>query len=202
MLSVRPSSDTSPNAPCSMCQFHVPSQSPVVGGALKLHGQPKSQLHATRTVPFSFQSAIYAPFVSAWNERRDRDGRTSGPAGLALLGAPALLVVDGVLDDLAADLLFTDHDVDRLADVAEVLANLRKPERLPVQVGRLDRLCDETNLFAVHRDDSARGLVAPALEHHAREAKLRRILVPGERLLALEVALLEIDRPAQAALVR
>src|SRR3954467_7359190 len=111
MLSVRPSSDTSPNAPCSMCQFHVPSQSPVVGGALKLHGQPKSQLHATRTVPFSFQSAICAPFGRTPLRAYDRDARPSATEGLALLDAPAILVVDRVLDDLAADTLSADHDL-------------------------------------------------------------------------------------------
>src|SRR5687768_4311066 len=50
-----PSSRTSPNAPSSTCQLQPPSHLPVVGGALKLHGQPQLQLHATRTFPFRRQ---------------------------------------------------------------------------------------------------------------------------------------------------
>src|SRR6266550_7977224 len=50
-----PSSGTSPNAPFSTCQLHPPSHLPVVGGALKLQGQPQLQLHATRNFPFRYQ---------------------------------------------------------------------------------------------------------------------------------------------------
>src|SRR3990170_1639347 len=50
-----PSSRTSPYAPFSTCQLQPPSHLPEVGGALKLHGQPQLQLHATRTFPFRYQ---------------------------------------------------------------------------------------------------------------------------------------------------
>ncbi len=38
-----------------MCHVQPPSHLPVVGGALKLHGHPQSQLHAIRTVPLRRQ---------------------------------------------------------------------------------------------------------------------------------------------------
>src|SRR5215467_3731842 len=47
----RPSSATSPYVPVSTCHVHPPSHLPLVGSALKLHGHPQSQLHATRTCP-------------------------------------------------------------------------------------------------------------------------------------------------------
>src|SRR5439155_2080989 len=42
----RPSRPTSPHRPFLILMAHPPSQKPLVGGALKLHGQPQSQLHA------------------------------------------------------------------------------------------------------------------------------------------------------------
>src|SRR4051812_21513798 len=48
---LRPSSVTSPYVPASTCHVHPPSHLPLVGSALKLHGHPQSQLHATRTCP-------------------------------------------------------------------------------------------------------------------------------------------------------
>src|SRR5260370_19568898 len=47
-----PSSVTLPKFPFSTCQRYPPSQNPRVGCESKLHGQPQSQLHAPRSVPF------------------------------------------------------------------------------------------------------------------------------------------------------
>src|SRR6185436_10856107 len=50
--------------PFSTCHVQPPSHLPVVGSALKLHGQPQSQLHATRTCPVTcHRSAIITPRV-------------------------------------------------------------------------------------------------------------------------------------------
>src|SRR4029453_16245194 len=54
-----PSSVTSPAAPSSTCHVQPPSHLPVVGRALKLQGQPQSQLHATTTFPLSFQLSVF-----------------------------------------------------------------------------------------------------------------------------------------------
>src|SRR6185436_14550096 len=45
----------SPKDPFSTCQVHPPSHFPFVGSALKLQGQPQSQLHEMRTFPWRFQ---------------------------------------------------------------------------------------------------------------------------------------------------
>src|SRR5687767_9520931 len=47
----RPSRGVLPNEPCSTRQLQPPSHLPVVGSALKLHGQPYAQLHETMTYP-------------------------------------------------------------------------------------------------------------------------------------------------------
>src|SRR4051794_33604537 len=103
-------------------------------------------------------------------------------------------------DDLAPHLLVPDLDVDRAPDLEEILAYFRKPERLAVEVGRLDRLRDEPDLLSVHEDLTAGGLVSAALEDDARKPELSRLLVALERLAALEVALPEVHRPAEPAL--
>src|SRR5438093_4744154 len=51
----------SPDEPSSTCHVQPPSHFPVVGSALKLHGQPQSQLHATRTVPARFHVIRSSP---------------------------------------------------------------------------------------------------------------------------------------------
>src|SRR6266498_1545518 len=55
MEKLSPSSLMSPYEPCSTCHVHPPSHFPAVGSALKLQGQPQSQLHATRTFPLRRQ---------------------------------------------------------------------------------------------------------------------------------------------------
>src|SRR5687767_16038602 len=44
---------TSSTWPLSISQIHPPSQNPLLGGALKLHGHPQSQLHAISTLPLT-----------------------------------------------------------------------------------------------------------------------------------------------------
>src|SRR5712691_5745133 len=46
-----PARGTSPKFPRSMCHTAAPSQKPLVGGALKLQGQPQSQLHPPSSAP-------------------------------------------------------------------------------------------------------------------------------------------------------
>jgi hypothetical protein len=53
-VKLRPSSETSPTPPRSTCHSQPPSHFPRDGSALKLHGQPKSQLQAISSVPASF----------------------------------------------------------------------------------------------------------------------------------------------------
>jgi predicted metal-binding membrane protein len=53
---IDPSSD-----PPSISQIQPPSQNPRLGRALKLHGQPQSQLHAMNTWPLTRQAAIPPP---------------------------------------------------------------------------------------------------------------------------------------------
>src|SRR6186997_35007 len=121
------------------------------------------------------------------------------PATSALLGPPSLLVVHRVRDDFAPHLLVPDLDVDVTPDLEEILADLCEAEGLPTEIRRFDRLRDETDLLAVDEDLTSGCLVAAALEDHARELELHRVLVALERLAALEVALAEVDRPAQPA---
>ena len=73
--SLRPSSSTSPKiSRPSTCHVQPPSHLPVVGRTSKLHGQPQSQLHATRTLPLSCQlSAIISL-------RSSRDAQSLGGA--------------------------------------------------------------------------------------------------------------------------
>jgi len=62
-----PSRVVDPHWPESMCHVQPPSQSPVVGSPFTLQGQPKSQLQAMRSVPFSEHSAANAmrrPYTS------------------------------------------------------------------------------------------------------------------------------------------
>src|SRR4051794_36818008 len=135
-------------------------------------------------------------------QRRDPLRRSPSLPRLAFLDPPSLLVVHGVRHDLAPHLLFPDLNVDLAPDLVQILADFRKPQRLSIEVRRLDRLRDEADLFSVHEDVPARGLVAAALEDDAREPKLRRVLVPLERLAALEVSLPEVDRPPEPTLER
>src|SRR5579863_7728520 len=59
----------SPKDPAWMCHVHPPSHWPVVGSALKLQGQPKSQLHAMSTVPLSVHG-LAAPAVMSTSSNR------------------------------------------------------------------------------------------------------------------------------------
>src|SRR6478752_7312244 len=70
-----------------MCHVHPPSHLPVVGRALKLHGQPQSQLHVTSTLPLNFQaSATASPpdhvqtviLPHRWSKAVSRDGHDMG----------------------------------------------------------------------------------------------------------------------------
>src|SRR2546425_873310 len=80
----------------------------------------------------------------------------------------------------AVDALVPDLRLDRLAGLVQVLRHLRKPERLPAEVGGDDRLRDEADLLAVDPERRAAGFVTAALERDTREAKPRPVLVSGE----------------------
>src|SRR3954462_15130658 len=115
------------------------------------------------------------------------------------LDARALLVVDGVLDDLAGDLLLADLRLDPRSRDGQVLAHLRQAQRLAAEERRLDRLRDETDVLAVHREPRARRRVAAGLERHARQPECRRLAVARQRLAPLELPLVERHRPAETA---
>src|SRR6266567_8463143 len=51
----RPERSTPPKRPCSMIHPQTPAQKPIVGRALKLHGQPQSQLQLRTCLPFRVQ---------------------------------------------------------------------------------------------------------------------------------------------------
>src|SRR5437588_10547941 len=57
-----------------MCHVQPPSHLPVVGRPLKLHGQPKSQLHATSTFPLACQLSA-AALTSSLSRSVAEDGR-------------------------------------------------------------------------------------------------------------------------------
>jgi len=108
-----------------------------------------------------------------------------------LLRLAALLLVHGVLNDLALDVLVADPCRHLRAGHVQALADLRKPERAAVEERRLDRLRDEADLLAVDGERSAARRVSPALEPHAREPQHGRVPVTQDALAALEVALVE-----------
>src|SRR2546421_3515641 len=67
----RPERSTPPKRPCSMIHPQTPAQKPIVGRALKLHGQPQSQLQLRTCLPFRVQFSFVVFFAIKLQYRPD-----------------------------------------------------------------------------------------------------------------------------------
>src|SRR3989475_4873699 len=105
-------------------------------------------------------------------------------------------------DDLALHGVVPEPSRDSRAGLVSLLAHLGEAEGLAAEVGRDDRLRYEPHLCAVDGQPRAARIVAPRFEHDAREPERRRCAVALEAGAALELSLVERDRPAETALVR
>src|SRR5919197_5040982 len=105
-------------------------------------------------------------------------------------------------DDLAGNEIVADPRRYLCARLGDVLAHLREPERLAVEVRRDDRLRHQAGLRPVDGERRAARLGPARLEHDAREPEHARVAVPLEGGAPLELTLVERDGPAETALVR
>src|SRR5881409_1074672 len=100
-------------------------------------------------------------------------------------------------DDLAGDGVVPDAGRHLRACLVPLLAHLGETEGLAAEVGRDDRLRHEPNLRAVGRQRRAARIVAPRFEHDTREPERGSCAVTLEAGAALELSLVERDRPAE-----
>src|SRR6266446_2941641 len=105
-------------------------------------------------------------------------------------------------DDLALHGVVPDASRDSRAGLVSLLAHLGEPEGLAAEVRRDDRLRYEPHLCAVDGQRRPARIVAARFEHDAREPERSRCAVTLEAGAALELSLVERDRPAESALVR
>src|SRR2546423_5770079 len=95
-------------------------------------------------------------------------GLRSGTA-LTLFSPLAIGVVYRMVDDFAGDVAVADARRHLRALPRQVLTDLREPERLAAQVRGDDRLSHEPHVLAGHGQGRATRVVAPRLEHDARQ---------------------------------
>src|SRR2546425_4596907 len=105
-------------------------------------------------------------------------------------------------DDLAGDGVVPDAGRHLRACLVLLLAHLGEPEGLAAEVGRDDRLRYEPHLCAVDGQRRPARIVAPRFEYNTREPERSRCAVTLQAGAALELSLVERDRPAETALVR